>query len=193
MKIILLSNNENSKELYDWLVNEGNDVLFYHDPITVEIIDYFSPDFVISYNYLHIVKEDVINKMDNRIINMHTSYLPWNRGKSPNIWSFIDDTPKGVTIHRLEKGLDTGKIIVQKQCEFDENVETLSSTYNKLNEEIVQLLKDNWHIISKGEYELIEQVGKGSYHRASDLESLLSGKQIDYKMTVAEFKEFIKN
>ncbi len=27
------------------------------------------------------------------IINLHISYLPWNKGAYPNVWSFIDETP----------------------------------------------------------------------------------------------------
>jgi len=193
MKILLLSNNDNVKNLYDWIKDKGHDVTLYHDPITTSLIDELMPSLVISYNYQHIVKEDVINRMGDRIINMHTSFLPWNKGASPNIWSFIEDTPKGVTIHRLEKGLDTGKIIIQKQLEFDENIETLSSTYSKLNDEIVQLLMDNWEMVSSGDYKLIDQSGKGSYHRTSDLETLLNGRHIDYSMTINEFKKYIKS
>lgn len=190
-KIILLSNNENVKCLYNWLVSKGYNVLLCHDPITISIVDEYNPDLVISYNYIHIVKEDVINKLENRIINMHISYLPWNKGASPNIWSFIEDTPKGVTIHRLEKGLDTGKIIIQKECSFDEDVETLSSTYEALNNEIVQLLEENWEIFEKGVFDLKDQCGEGSYHRVADLDRLLAGKTIDYNMTITDFKKFI--
>lgn len=190
-KILLLSNNANAEVLYDWLVENGYEVKLFGERITLEFIESYQPEFVISYNYKHIVKEDVINYMGNRIINMHTSYMPWNRGSSPNLWSFIDNTPKGVTIHRLEKGLDTGMIIVQKQVFFDEDVETLSSSYEKLNQEIVQLLKDNWQMILSGEYELSAHKGEGSYHRMADLEMLLKGRKLDYGMTISEFRKFI--
>ncbi len=76
---------------------------------------------------------------------------------------------------------------------FDENKETLSSTYTKINEEIEKLLMENWDMISSGNYILKDQNGKGSYHRTSDMEALLKGKHIDYSMTIKEFKEFISN
>ena len=189
-KILLLSNNDNVKPLYEWL-NERYDVALFHEPLTVDIITAISPDLVISYNYHHIVKEDVLNLMGDRIINMHISYLPWNKGADPNIWSFIDDTPKGVTIHRMEKGCDTGKIIFQKQITFDESKETLYSTYTKLHEEIVRLLIEKWDDIRTFNYNLKDQDGSGSSHRRSDLVTLLKGRQIDYSMTIKEFKEFI--
>lgn len=192
MKVLLLSNNDLAKILYERLVKKGNEVILYHDPITAEAIKALKPDLAVSFNYRHIVKEDVINLMGDRIINMHISLLPWNKGASPNIWSFIEDTPKGVTIHRLEKGLDTGKIIVQKELTFDEKTETLSSTYNKLNEAIMDLLIDNWEMISSGDFTFKDQEGEGSYHKTRDLKELLAGRELDYSMTVREFKDFIK-
>jgi methionyl-tRNA formyltransferase len=193
MKVLLLSNNRNAKVLHDLLVMRKNEIILFQNPLTIEIINEINPELVISYNYKHIVGEDVINRLGNRIINLHTSYLPWNRGASPNIWSFIDDTPKGVTIHRLEKELDAGKIILQKKLTFDENLETLSSTYSKLNEEIVNLLIDNWEMISSCNFKLKNQEGEGSYHKSSDLKDLLHGNDIDYSMTIKEFKRLISD
>ncbi len=190
-KILLLSNNENVKGLYNWLRNKGFKVTLWTDKISVDFLRENAPDFVISYNYSHIVKEDVIDMVQDRIINLHVSYLPWNKGASPNLWSFIDNTPKGVTIHRLEKGLDTGKIILQKELFFDESVETLASTYRILNEEIVKLLEDNWELFENGNYELKEQMSGGTYHRKADLTALLEGKEPDYSMTVSDFKKLI--
>lgn len=191
-RIMLLSNNINSEPLYDRLIKKGYDVSYLHEPITLKTIKEYNPELIISYNYKYIISEDVINQPGVLIINMHISFLPWNRGSSPNIWSFIDDTPKGVTIHSLEKGLDKGKIILQKECKFDENTETLESTYNKLNDEIIRLLMDNWEMFESGNFPMHEQRGVGSYHRMSDLDILLAGRQIDYSMTIAEFKKFIQ-
>lgn len=191
-KILLLSNNENAKGLFTWLQNKGYTVILWSEKISVDFLKENEPDFVISYNYSHIIKEDVIDMVQDRIINLHTSYLPWNKGASPNLWSFIDNTPKGVTIHRLEKGLDTGKIILQKELFFDEEVETLASTYETLNEEIVKLLEDNWELFETGRFELKDQIGEGTYHRRADLTALLNGREIDYSMTVSEFKRTLK-
>ena len=192
MKVLLLSNNDLAQILYERLAKTGNEVILYRDPITAEKAEEIKPDIAVSFNYRHIVKEDVINLFGDRIINMHISLLPWNKGASPNIWSFIEDTPKGVTIHRLEKGLDTGKIIVQKELTFDEDTETLSSTYNKLNEAIMDLLIDNWEMISSGDFTFRDQEGEGSYHKTKDLKELLDGRELDYSMTIKEFKKFIK-
>lgn len=52
-----------------------------------------------------------------RVINTHPSYLPYNRGKYPYYWSIVDGTPFGVTIHLVEKGIDTGPILWQEEIE----------------------------------------------------------------------------
>ena len=48
-------------------------------------------------------------------INLHLSYLPFNRGKNPNVWSIIESTPCGATIHKIDEKIDTGKIYVRKK------------------------------------------------------------------------------
>ena len=44
--------------------------------------------------FLHVHRKTLFLHFMVSFINMHISYLPWNRGFSPNIWSFIDNTPK---------------------------------------------------------------------------------------------------
>ncbi len=190
--ILLLSNNDNVKLLKDKL-DKDYEVVLYHDKVTPEFIQDLNPEIVISYNYSHIVKEDVIDLLGDRIINLHCSLLPWNKGASPNIWSFIEDSPKGVTIHVLEKGLDTGRLLLQEEVSFDEDKETLASSYNKLQETIVDLLVSNFEDILAGNIVPVEQKGEGSYHRTSDLKALLNGKEIDYNMTITEFKKFLSS
>ncbi|MCL0081308.1 hypothetical protein M1N64_03665 [Peptococcaceae bacterium] len=49
-----------------------------------------------------------MDKFQGRAINLHISFLPWNRGADPNFWSFIENAPVGVSIHYLDEGIDTG-------------------------------------------------------------------------------------
>ena len=68
-------------------------------------------NFCISYRYHYILTPSIIHAFQNGLINMHISLLPWNRGSDPNLWSFLENTPKGVTIHHIDETLDTGAII----------------------------------------------------------------------------------
>lgn len=185
--VILLSNNDNSLPLLEWL-KKRVEVIYYGDKMSVSMIDSVKPSLVISYNYRHIIKPEIISALHGNIINLHISLLPWNRGSSPNIWSFIYDTPKGVTIHVLDEGLDTGDILLQKKLVFDEEKETLKSSYDILNREIVQLLQDNWEYIYSKKWHPQKQIGAGSVHNMRDLQDYLKERVISYDMTIAEFK-----
>ena len=90
----------------------------------------------------------------------------------------MDDTPKGVTIHQINAGLDKGKILCQKECFFDAEKETFLSTYDKLNETIVALFKENCQDIMGGRIVPREQPSGGSYHSVKDFQEVES--QLDF-------------
>lgn len=187
--ILLLSNNANSWGLFEWLSDRGVPAVLYCGKVSTDFLAKIDPRLVVSYNYRHIIKPDVIDYMQGKIVNLHISLLPWNRGSSPNFWSFVDDTPKGVTIHRVTQGLDTGDIIAQREVFFDENKETFSSSYDRLQTEIVELFKENWQELYEGTYTLHQQQGIGSYHTQRDRQEYLLGKNFSYDMKIYDFKE----
>ena len=166
----MLSLGPKPSPISEFLNQRGYSVIEYNDLIDTLFLKKQDIDFAISYRYRHIIRPEIITYLDGKIINLHISCLPWNKGSDPNLWSFLEDTPKGVTIHYVDSGIDTGDIIVQKQVVFDEEKETLSSTYDILNNEIVQLLKDNWKFIIRGEGPRIKQKGTGTVHNSRDKE-----------------------
>lgn len=169
MKILFLSNNEITYPLVEWLKNDKNEeVICSTNRITPEYLKEILPDMIISYNYRYIIKEDVLEYYDKWIINLHTSYLPWNKGADPNLWSFLDDTPKGITIHLIDKGVDTGDILLQKRVYFDEEKETLLSSYKELHVEIQNLFKINWENIKTKHLVPKCQSEEGSMHYIKD-------------------------
>lgn len=129
-------------------------------------------DFLVSFGYRHMVRPEVIALFpdERRRINLHISLLPYNRGTDPNLWSVLDGTPSGVTIHVLDEGLDTGKIVAQRQLDFDDEAETLSSSYDKLQEAMLELFKETWPalVAEDSEVELREQDDtKATLHRSA--------------------------
>ena len=80
--------------------------------------DVAESDLIICFGYRHILKNNFLSQCRCPIVNLHTSYLPFNRGAHPNFWSFYDNTPSGVSIHLIDKGIDTGPILFQKKISF---------------------------------------------------------------------------
>ena len=74
-------------------------------------------DFIVSDRYQYIVSKDILEFLEGNAINTHPSLLPLQRGYHPNFFSIYRNTKKGVTIHYMDEGLDTGNIVYQKTFE----------------------------------------------------------------------------
>jgi len=132
-------------------------------------------DLLISFGYKHILKKIDINKFNCPILNLHISYLPFNRGAHPNFWSFYDNTPSGVTIHLVDEGVDTGPIIFQRLIDFSKEENTFKKTYEKLIFEIENLFLENLEDLLKDNWTATKQIGLGTKHDFKDLPSNFSG------------------
>jgi len=141
-------------------------------------------DYLVSYAYRHIIKPDVLNEMAGRNCNLHISLLPWNRGSDPNFWSWIDKTPKGVTIHEMDRGLDTGPIYCQQRLELNDNG-TLRTTYDELSQAIERLFFLSWPLLRMSAITPTAQRSKGSYHRSSDKTALFDMLPEGHDTTIA--------
>jgi methionyl-tRNA formyltransferase len=179
MRILFLGGG--CRILANWLERQGENVIYTEENVTPDKVRAHSPDMIVSYNYRHILKADVLRIPPQGCINLHISYLPWNRGASPNIWSFIDNTPKGVTIHAIDEGVDTGDILLQAQMCYDAS-DTLRTFYAKLHKRIQHLFKSNWAKIKAGEIAATRQVGNGSAHLIKEdalFEGMIKGRGWD--------------
>jgi len=143
------------------------EVLRREDPIALDDVEAARPDIVVAHGYRHIIPADVIAALPGRVVNLHISLLPHNRGADPNLWSWVDDTPKGVTIHHVDEHLDTGDIIAQREVAFTGS-ETLAETYEALQAAVVDLFVETWPAIRDGTAPRTPQPPGGSYHRTSD-------------------------
>jgi len=165
-KILFLGND--TSPLLKWLISVEGFVLQTSDKITTELINSNNINFIVSYGYQYILGKDILDLLPDRAINLHISYLPFNRGADPNLWSFVENTPSGVTIHYLDEGIDTGDVIVQERVEFDTKQETLATSYEKLQLTIQDLFKKNWQDIKTIRCKRQKQVGNGTSHKVKD-------------------------
>ncbi len=169
MKILFLGNLDSPLILY--LKKIGEQVIITDKQFDMAFLNKNSPEFLVSYNYKYIIKQEIIDFFKGKAINLHIAFLPWNKGSDPNFWSFIEGTPKGVSIHYLDAGVDTGPIIAQKEVIFfDEEKETLRTTYDKLHIEIQALFIRHWQKMRTGICKGRIQPKGGTYHRRVDKE-----------------------
>jgi methionyl-tRNA formyltransferase len=66
------------------------------------------------------------------LFNIHFSLLPKYKGMYPSALPILfGETETGVTLHRIDSGIDTGDIIAQKEISISRD-ETAKSLHNKL-------------------------------------------------------------
>jgi methionyl-tRNA formyltransferase len=179
---VLVLTGRRSSPLTPIIEDSGCAVKEFAEKIDVQFLRRNRIDFAVSYGYRHIIKKPIIAHLKGKIINLHISYLPWNRGVDPNLWSFLENTPKGVSIHYIDAGIDTGDIIAQKQITGFDADDTLASSYQRLSAEMMSLFKVTWPNIIKGTIEPKRQIAGGTFHKFVDkkpFEYLLKEKGYD--------------
>jgi methionyl-tRNA formyltransferase len=136
----------------------------------LEDIRALKPDLGVSAFFGYLLRRGFLDLLPAGCINVHPAFLPYNRGAYPNVWSIIERTPAGVTIHYLDEGVDTGDIIAQVEVPI-EPVDTGESLYRKLERAALELFKQTGPLIRSGEAPRLPQPRQeGTSHRVRDVE-----------------------
>lgn len=116
----------------------------------VAIFDREKVDLLITVAYGHILKEEILSKPRFGAINLHYSLLPKYRGAAPVQHAILNgDQISGVTVFKLDQGMDSGPIYIQKELEI-EQAETTQHLIGRLNMIGVDLVGQTLQMISKG-------------------------------------------
>ncbi len=138
-------------------------------PDVIQAVRSLQADLAISVYFGSILTQEFIDLFPKGIINLHASYLPFNRGANPNVWSIVDGTPAGVSLHYIDRDVDTGDIIVRREVEV-EPVDTGETLYRKLEQASILVFKDTWPLVKGGTAPRLSQAGmEGPRHRVRDV------------------------
>jgi len=139
------------------------------EPAVADRIQRLEPDIGVSVLFGYILKAELLNIFERGCVNLHPAYLPYNRGAYPNVWSLIDETPAGVTLHRIDEKIDTGDILARRRVE-KRITDTGRSLYRRLEQASLDLFKDAWPALRAGNLTAITQnESEGTYHRSDDV------------------------
>jgi len=137
-----------------------------------EAIQSLHPDLGISILFHYILKPEFLGLFPRGVINLHPAFLPYNRGQYPNVWSIVEGTPAGTTLHYIDPHIDTGDIIARKEV-ATEPVDTGESLYLKLERASLSLFQETWPLLKAGKAERIPQdPGNGTFHYTRDAEKI---------------------
>lgn len=141
------------------------------EPLTGERLDELQAAFGVSHGYRLLLREPVIARLPGRLVNLHISYLPYNRGAHPALWSVIERTPSGVTIHHVDAGFDTGDIIARERVDLDDGW-TLATAYDRLQAAMADLFARTWPAMKAGTAPRTPQPAEGTLHRVADYDAV---------------------
>lgn len=98
------------------------------------------PDAIVVVGYGRIIPPWMIDLPPLGNLNLHASLLPKYRGAAPIQWAIAGgETLTGVTTMRIDAGLDTGDILLQKEISiaFEDTAETLASRLAALGADLM--------------------------------------------------------
>jgi methionyl-tRNA formyltransferase len=91
-------------------------------PEAAELLRQLAPDCVVIIAYGQIIPARLLTIPRFGWINLHASLLPKYRGAAPINWAIVNgETTTGVTSMRIDSGMDTGDILLQRDIHIGES------------------------------------------------------------------------
>ena len=114
---------------------------------TIKDVD---PDILVVVAFGQILPQNVLSLPRYGAINLHASLLPEYRGPGPIQWAIINgETRTGVTTMRMDRGMDTGDILLVEQTDILPD-DTASHLHERLSKLGADLLLQTLHGIKSG-------------------------------------------
>jgi len=119
-------------------------------PEVQELLQALAPDGVVIIAYGQIVPARLLPIPKLGWINLHASLLPKYRGAAPINWAIVNgETRTGLTTMRIDAGMDTGDMLLQRETEIGSN-ETAPELAARLSEAGGPLMAETLRGLAKG-------------------------------------------
>ncbi len=107
---------------------------------SVEDLKALSPDVCVTAAFGQILSQEILDIPRLGTVNVHASLLPEFRGSSPIAWAILEGRDKtGVTTMLTDRGIDTGAILMQRECPVleEDTAGTLTEKLARLGAELL--------------------------------------------------------
>lgn len=104
------------------------------DPEAISALKQMAPDVIVVAAFGQILRQEVLSLPALGCVNVHASLLPRWRGAAPVQAAVLHDDVTGVTIMKMDRGLDTGPILSQRVVPIGDTV-----TAGELFDDLAQL------------------------------------------------------
>lgn len=128
-----------------------------NDPDAITAIRNADLDWLFIIGWSQIAGPEVLRSTRQGVLGMHPTLLPEGRGRASIPWAILKDLSQtGVTLFKLDDGVDTGPIVAQQVVLIDRD-ENASSLYTKVTDAHVALMLDAWPHLQASEVALRNQ------------------------------------
>lgn len=148
-----ISNIESIPKIFVKSVNDSESIKFTKD---------LKADILLVYG-TGILKKEIINVTVHGVLNIHPGITPEYRGLEPTFWAMTNqDFDKiGVTIHYIDEGIDTGRILSQETVKVEKN-DSYHTLFEKSIEKGVDMLLNVISDMENGKIKTTDKVGSVS-------------------------------
>lgn len=123
----------------------------------LQTVKEYGIDWLLIIGWSQIAKPELLNTPSLGCIGMHPTLLPLGRGRAAVPWAILKGLDRtGVTLFKLDEGVDTGDIIGQEVIELREGV-TATELYSQVNQAHIALIGRYWRDIAEGTVQLHPQ------------------------------------
>jgi methionyl-tRNA formyltransferase len=127
------------------------------DEAFIEEVDRMSPDLIVVAAYGRLLTKNLLDIPPRGCINVHASLLPKYRGAAPIQWAIAKGERKtGVTIMKMDEGMDTGDILLAQEVAIGEE-DTAQSLHDRLAQAGARLIVEALDQLDRGTLRPIPQ------------------------------------
>jgi methionyl-tRNA formyltransferase len=153
--------NKSGRVYLDSIANKHNAPLLkinsINDQEVLNALKEYNIDWLFIIGWSQIAKKEVLDAPLHGCIGMHPTLLPVGRGRAAIPWAIIKGLNEtGVTMFKLDEGVDTGDIIGQGIIELDDDT-TATDLYKKVEDMHITLISKYWNDIVNNHIILTKQ------------------------------------
>ena len=127
------------------------------EPAFVDQLRTIDPEVIVVAAYGQILPKEILTLPKYGCINIHASLLPLYRGAAPINWAIIrGEARTGITIMRMDEGMDTGAILLQESIPIDP-ADTAGTMTGKLAVVGARLIVAALPLIAEGKLQPVAQ------------------------------------
>lgn len=157
-----------------------------NSPENERLIRELRPDIAFVVYYDQILKPNLIGIPPRGCFNLHLALAESYRGCYPTTWALINgETETGVTLHAIDKGIDSGDIVAQAKVAISPD-DTGRSLYDKCTEAGIALFREWYPRIVAGNFQARPQVAtpRTRYYKRG-----FPSRKIDFGRTGGEIRD----